>query len=326
MATRSVATVIGGSGFIGRYVVKRLARKGYVVRVAGRSTEAARALRPMGQVGQVVPLYCSLAEPATVIRAVEGADLVVNLVGILAERRPGDFRRLQAEGPGHIARGAAAGGAGALVHVSAIGADAQSPSEYARTKAQGEAAVREAFPAASIVRPSLVFGAEDAFFNRFGAMARMLPVMPVICGDTRMQPVYVGDVADAVVAVSGLPGTLYELGGPRVWTFRQLLQYILKVTQRERTLLEIPLGVARLQAAIAELLPTKPFTRDQLLLLERDNVVSEGMPGLGELGIVPTPVELIVPDYLAMYRRGGGRKDLATLAQDGYQTGPISNP
>jgi NADH dehydrogenase len=326
MATRNVATVIGGSGFIGRYVVKRLAHQGYVVRVAGRSSEAARALRPMGQVGQVVPLYCSLTEPATVTRAVAGADLVVNLVGILAERRPGDFQRIQADGPGHVAAAAAAAGVAALVHVSAIGADPASASQYARTKAEGEAAVRAAFPAARILRPSLVFGAEDAFFNRFAALARMLPVMPVICGDTRMQPVYVGDVADAVIAAAALPATsasLFELGGPRVWTFRQLLQYILQVTRRERPLLEIPIAVARLQASLAERLPGKPFTRDQLLLLSRDNVVSPGMPGLPELGIVPTPVELIVPDYLAMYRKGGS-KDVASLAQDGYPIGPIS--
>ena len=217
MATRSVATVFGGSGFIGRYVVKRLAAAGHVVRVAGRAPEAARFLRPMGRVGQVVPLYCSLNVPATVQRAADGADLVVNLVGILAEPHPGGFNAIHAEGAAEVARAAAAGGARALVHVSAIGADPASRSIYAQSKAAGEAGVRDGFPAATILRPSLVFGPEDQFFNRFGSMARMLPFMPVICGNTRMQPVYVGDVADAVVAALSRPdiaGGLYELGGP----------------------------------------------------------------------------------------------------------------
>ncbi len=312
MATRSVATVFGGSGFIGRYVVKRLAAQGHIVRVAGRNTEASKPLMVTGRVGQVVPLYVSLHSDAQVARAVEGADLVVNLVGILTERREGDFMRVQGEGAGRIARAAAAARVQRMVQVSAIGADASSPSRYAQAKAAGEAAVREAMPGATILRPSLVFGAEDQFFNRFGAMAMTLPVMPVISGDTRFQPVYVGDVADAVVA--GLdredaPGQTYELGGPRVWTFRELLAWILKETRRNRPLLEVPMGLARIQARIGELVPGKPFTRDQLLLLQRDNVVSPGMPGLAELGITPTPVELVVPEYLDRYRVGGGKRE-----------------
>ena len=312
MATRSVATVFGGSGFIGRYVVKRLAAAGHVVRVAGRDTERAKDLMMAGQVGQVVPLYVSLANPGTVQRAVEGADLIVNLAGILSERRPGDFHRVQAEGPGAIARAAASAGVHRLVHVSAIGADAASPSLYAQTKAAGEAAVRQDFPRATILRPSLVFGPEDAFFNRFGAMAMSLPVMPVICGDTKFQPVYVGDVADAAMAAlhrDDAQGVLYELGGPRVWTFRELLAWILHETRRHRHLLEVPMGLARLQARLGELIPGKPFTRDQLLLLQRDNVASQGQPGLAELGVVPTPVELIVPFYLDRYRTGGGKRE-----------------
>ncbi len=317
MATRSVATVFGGSGFIGRYVVKRLAAQGHIVRIAGRDTEGARQSMVTGRVGQVVPLYVSLTNPASVARAVEGADLVVNLVGILTERRPGDFMRIQGDGAGHVARAAAAAGVRRLVHVSAIGADSASPSQYAQAKAAGEAQVGAAMPSATILRPSLVFGAEDQFFNRFGAMAMTLPVMPVICGNTRFQPVYVGDVADAVLA--GLqredtPGRIYELGGPRVWTFREILSWILQETRRRRPLLEIPDGLARLQARIGELVPGKPFTRDQLLLLQRDNVVASDMAGLLDLGITPTPVELVVPAYLDRYRQGGGKREEAPVA------------
>ncbi len=310
MATRSVATVFGGSGFIGRYVVKRLAEAGHVVRVAVRDTEAARALCPMGKVGQVVPLYCNLTQPGTVARAVEGADLLVNLVGILAERRGGDFQRIQAEGPGMIGAAAARAAVGRVVHVSAIGADAAAASLYARSKGQGEQALRTALPAATILRPSLVFGPEDQFFNRFAALAAISPVMPVIAGATRMQPVYVGDVADAVMAALARPeaaGVTFELGGPTIWTFREILAWILKETNRRRWLLEVPMGVARLQAAILEKLPGKLLTRDQLLLLAQDNVAAATIPGLGALGIRPTPVDLVVPQYLQRFRPGGRR-------------------
>jgi NADH dehydrogenase len=310
METRTVATVVGGSGFLGRYIVKRLAALGHIVRVAVRDPESAAVLKPMGRVGQVVPLFCDIGQDAHVARAVEGADIVVNLVGILAERRAGDFDRIQGEGAGRIASLAAAAGVTRMVQVSAIGADPASPSQYSRSKAAGEANVRAALPAATVLRPSLVFGAEDQFFNRFGAMSQVLPFMPVIAGDTKMQPVYVGDVADAVMAGLMSPdtaGKTYELGGPRVWTFREILAYILNETKRHRRLVNIPMGLARMQARLAELLPTKPFTRDQLLMLSRDNVVSPGMPGLAELGIVPTPVELIVPEYLERYRPGGGK-------------------
>ncbi len=310
MVQEKVAAVFGGSGFLGRYVVKRLAAAGYVTRVVGRNPVGAGNLRPMGRVGQIVPLYASLAHDATIARAVEGAELVVNLIGILAEPRRGDFTRIQAEGAGRIATAAAAAGAARMVQVSAIGADRASPSVYARTKAEGEAAVQAAMPQATILRPSLVFGAEDQFFNRFAALAQYLPFMPVISGDTKMQPVYVGDVADAVLLGLTEPGTAgktYELGGPKVWTFRDILAFILRQTHRQRRLVEIPMGLARLQASVAEKLPTKPFTRDQLLLLTRDNVVAPGMPGLPELGIAPTPVELVVPEYLTRFRPGGGK-------------------
>jgi len=312
MATRSVATVFGGSGFVGRYVVKRLAQAGHVVRVAGRDTEAAMFLRPMGGPGQIVPLFAPLSREADVARAVDGADIVVNLIGILVENRSGDFHRVQGEGPGRIARLAAAAGVGRMVHVSAIGADPNSASLYARTKAEGEAAVHAAKPSAVVLRPSLVFGPEDKFFNRFAGLTRFLPFMPVICGDSRFQPVYVGDVADAVMAGLTRPdaaGQIFELGGPRVWAFRELLEWILVQTHRKRPLIDIPMGVARFQAMIAEHVPGKPLTRDQLLLLAQDNVVSGHLPGLAELGVSATPVELIVPRYLARYRPGGGRRE-----------------
>jgi uncharacterized protein YbjT (DUF2867 family) len=311
MATRNVATVFGGSGFIGRYIVKRLAHRGFVVRVAVRDPEAALFLKTMGAVGQVVPLYASLTNEATVQRAIAGAELVVNAVGILAERRSGDFQRIHAEGAGLIGRLAAQDGVSRLLHLSAIGADPNSPSRYGATKGMGEGLLRQAFPDATILRPSVVFGPEDHLFNRFAAMARMLPIMPVICGGTRFQPVYVGDVADAAIAALARPdaaGAVYELGGPRVMTMRELLAYVLQETGRKRHLVNIPIGLARLQAMFMELVPGKPLTRDQLVMLQRDNVAGPDMPGLHELGIVPTPVEMVVPSYLRRFQPGGGRR------------------
>jgi len=238
--------------------------------------------------------------------------LVVNLVGILTEGHAGEFQRVMGEGAGNVARAAAAAGVSAFVHVSAIGADPASPSGYGRAKAAGEAAVLAAFPTATVLRPSIVFGPEDKFFNRFGAMAQMLPVMPVIAGATRFQPVYVGDVADAVMAAlarGDAAGRIYELGGPQVFTFRELLAWVLRETQRHRPLIEVPGALAQLQARVMELLPGKPLTRDQLAMLGRDNVVSAGTAGLPELGIVPTPIDLVVPEYLRRFRPGGGRRD-----------------
>jgi uncharacterized protein YbjT (DUF2867 family) len=320
MATRSVATVFGGSGFIGRYVVKRLAHQGYVVRVAVRDPEAALFLKPMGAVGQVVPLYASVENEATVLRAVEGATAVVNLAGLLTEPRPGVFQAIQADGAGRIARLSAAEGVSRLVHLSAIGADATSASHYASTKAAGEEAVRREFPSATILRPSVVFGPEDAFFNRFARMAQLLPFMPVICGKTRFQPVYVGDVADAVMSALSHPeaaGVTYELGGPQIWTMRELLGFVLKTTNRPRRLVEIPHGIAQLQARVMQHLPGKPFTKDQLVMLSRDSVVADGAPGLADLGITPTPPELVVPGYLRRYQPGGGRKPMLPHPQLG---------
>jgi uncharacterized protein YbjT (DUF2867 family) len=308
---RKVATVFGGTGFIGRYVVQRLAHLDYIVRVATSHPNAGHFLQTQGRVGQIVPLAASVSDPGAVARAVAGADLVVNLVGILHERKPGDFQRLQAEGAGTVARLAAEAGVERLVQISAIGADPASPSQYGRTKAAGEAAVRAAFPGAVILRPSIVFGPEDQFFNRFAGMARLLPFMPVVAGATRFQPVYVGDVADAVIAAAtrdDAVGQTYELGGPRAISFRDLLRFILDTTGHRRPMIDMPDGLVRLQARLSEYLPNPPLTRDQLVMLQRDNVVAPGAKGLAELGIAAKSVEAVVPGYLARFRPGGGRR------------------
>ncbi len=309
---RRIATVFGGAGFIGRQVVMRLARADYVVRIVTRHADSVRVLATQGRVGQIVPVNADPNDDAAVARAVTGASVVVNLLGILFERRPGDFQRIQAEAPGRIAQAATRAGVAHMIHVSAIGADAGSDSLYARSKAAGEDAVRQGFPAAVILRPSIVFGPEDAFFNRFAGLARLLPFMPVIHGATRFQPVYVGDVADAVIAAVDQPGAagrVFELGGPRVASFRDLLAFILTTTRRRNRMIELPMALVRFQAAVGDRLPNPPLTSDQLKLLARDNVVADGAAGLADLGIAATPMEAIVPGYLARFRPGGGRRD-----------------
>jgi uncharacterized protein YbjT (DUF2867 family) len=305
-----LVTVFGGGGFIGRHIVQRLAAAGHSIRIAGRDTERAARLCTMGGVGQITPVVASVTDEASSARAVAGADIVINLVGILFESRAGDFQRIQAEGAGRVARLAASAGAKQFLHLSAIGADAASPSLYAQTKAAGEAAVLAAFPGAIILRPSVVFGAEDQFFNRFAGLAALLPFMPVVAGETRFQPVYVGDVADAAMAALADPaaaGKVFELGGPRVMSMRQVLRYILDVTGRRRPMIPLPEGFVRLQARLGELLPTPPLTRDQLILLGKDNVVSPNALGFQALGIEPKAVEAIVPGYLSRFRQGGQR-------------------
>ena len=297
--TTPIATVFGASGFIGRLVVRRLAARGDVVRVAVRDTEGAMFLRPMGGVGQIVPLNAPIENEAAVARAVAGASTVVNCVGILAERRVGDFQRVHAEGPARIARLASA--AERLVHISAIGADAASPSAYGRSKAAGEAAVLAARPDAVILRPSIVFGPDDAFFNRFAAMARLLPVLPIAGGRTKFQPVYVGDVADAAMAA---PAGVWELGGPDVRSLEELMRWMLTLIWRCRLIWDMPMPIAMLQAAVLEKLPGKLLTRDQLRMLGRDNVADPAR----RWGGCVTPMDLVVPGYLARFRRGGGRK------------------
>lgn len=304
---RKVATVFGGAGFIGRQVVQQLAREGWVVRVVTRLPTSGHGMHTMGLVGQIVPLAADVTDEAGVTRAVEGAEVVVNCVGILHGR----FDAVQGEGPARIGRLARAAGVARVVHISAIGADAKSESAYARSKAAGEAGLLAAFPEATILRPSIVFGEGDAFFNRFAQIGMVLPFMPVICGDTRFQPVHVGDVADAVMAALHNPATMgktYELGGPRAWTFRELLAFIVRETGRTRRLVNIPLGLAQFQAKVAEMLPSPPLTQDQLILLQRDNVVSRDALTLADLGITPGAVEALVPPYLARFRPGGGRR------------------
>ncbi len=305
----NLVTVIGGSGFLGRYVVQQLAKAGHRVRVAVRHPELALFLKPLGGVGQIQIVQANVRYPASIAHAVAGSDAIVNLVGILYPSGRQTFNHVQGEGAEGIARAARAANVKVLVHVSAIGADAESPSNYARTKGEGEAKVRAAFPAATILRPSVVFGPEDGFFNRFAGLAQISPVMPVICGDSRFQPVYVGDVARAVLQAVETPerygGQTYELGGPRVWTFRDLLAYILKEIRINRPLVEIPLPIAKLQAAVLGLLPRPMLTSDQLKLLARDNVVSAGAVGFEAFGITPTPIESAVPSYLVTYRPQG---------------------
>ncbi|WP_421989004.1 complex I NDUFA9 subunit family protein [Roseococcus sp.] len=304
---RKVATVFGGSGFIGRHVVQRLAREDYVVRVATKDPMGAQGMHTMGRVGQIAGLAADVTDEAAVARAIEGASIVVNTVGILH----GNFAAIQAQAPGRIGRIAAASGVDRVVHISALGADAASPSLYARSKAEGEAELLATFPRATILRPSIVFGEGDRFFNRFAQMAMVLPFMPVIHGDTKFQPVYVGDVAQAIMAALADPATegkTYELGGPRVWTFRELMAFVVKETGRNRRLVNIPAGLAAIQAAICGLLPNPPLTRDQLLLLSRDNVVASGAATLADLGISPSAVEALVPPYLSRFQVGGARR------------------
>jgi uncharacterized protein YbjT (DUF2867 family) len=300
-----VVTVFGGSGFVGRYVVQRLAEQGAVIRVPTRRPERALFLKPLGAVGQINLERWNPSGEGEVERLLVGADAAVSLIGILFERAGGDFDRLQARLPGEIGAAAARQGAERVVHVSAIGADPGSTSAYARTKAAGEAALKASFPQATILRPSIVFGPEDGFFNRFARMSQLSPVLPLIGGGhTRFQPVYVGDVADAVMAVLTQPemaGRTYELGGPTVYSFKELLAYLLRVTGRRRLLLNLPFGIASLQAKLLRFLPEPPLTPDQVELLKRDNVVGQGSPGLAELGISPTPLEVIVPEYLRAY-------------------------
>jgi uncharacterized protein YbjT (DUF2867 family) len=308
MAT-GLVTVFGGSGFIGRHLVGRLAKQGWIVRAAVRHPSAARFLKPMGDVGQITPIRVPVQDPVAVEAAVDGASAVVNLVGVLYEKGAQTFAAVHARGAHTIAEAAARAGVARLVHLSAIGADLHGEADYARSKGAGEAAVKTAFAAATILRPSIVFGPEDDFFNRFAAMARLSPVLPLIGGgQTRFQPVYVGDVAAAIAKAIVDPacrGKTYELGGPRIYTFKELMELLLHEIRRERILLPLPFALANLQASMLELLPVPPLTRDQVKLLRRDNVVSPKALTLKDLGIKPTAAEVILPTYLDRYRPGG---------------------
>jgi len=310
MAPRQV-TVFGGSGFIGRYLVKRLADDGWRIVIAVRDPEAAHFLKPLGDVGQIVAIPVNVGDKQAVRNAVDGSSAAVNLVGILYERGRQSFARTHVEAARHIAEAAADEGCGRLVHISAIGASATSPAAYARSKAAAEANVVQAFPGATILRPSIVFGPEDGFFNLFARMAVVSPVLPLFGGGkTRFQPVYVCDVASAIdrcLDTSACAGTTYELGGPTVYTFRELMQIVVRETRRRCLLVALPYGVASLMAAFLQFLPVPPLTPDQVRLMKIDNVAGGGLPGLKDLGISPTAAEVVVPTYLARYRRGGLR-------------------
>ncbi|MEQ8193648.1 MAG: complex I NDUFA9 subunit family protein [Rhodospirillales bacterium] len=327
---RRVVTVFGGSGFLGRHLIKRLVARNMTVRVAVRHMDHAIFLKPMGDVGQIVPLSVDINDAEAVDVAVHGADAVVNLVGILYERGRRTFQRVHVDGAKTIAEAAAKAGVKQLIHVSAIGADENSLAKYARSKARGEAAVTEAFPGATIVRPSVVFGPEDGFFNLFASVSRLSPVMPVIgCpfppkkvsgsmfkfdffgdGGTKMQPVYVGDVADAITEIMlnrDRQGKIYELGGPRTYSFKEIMELVLRTIERRRLLLPLPYWAAKIEAFFLQLLPKPLLTCDQVDLLKYDNVADNGLPGLEDIGITPQAAEAILPTYLYRYRRQARR-------------------
>jgi uncharacterized protein YbjT (DUF2867 family) len=315
----TLVTVFGGSGFLGRHVVRALAKLGYRIRVAVRRPELAGYLQPLGRVGQIHAVQANLRYPASVEAATRGADVVINLVGILFERGRQRFDAVQAFGAEAVALAAAAFGP-RMIHVSAIGADEQSPSHYARSKAAGERLVLAAVPSAVILRPSVLFGPEDDFFNKFAAIARFSPALPLIGGGhTRFQPVFAGDVASAAVAAiegRAQDGQIYELGGPEVRSFKELMQFMLAIVERRRLLVPLPFALAKFQAGFLQFMPTPLLTPDQVELLRRDVVVTDAAQSerrtLEALGVEPVPMATIVPTYLWRFRKTGQFQ--ATLA------------
>ena len=334
---RRRVTVFGGSGFVGRHLVRRLARAGDEIRIAVRDAEAALFLKTAGDVGQIVPWQTDIGDPAQVATAVADADTVINLVGILYQRGARSFEKIHIDGAATVAAAAKAAGAQRLLHMSALGADADSPSEYGRSKAAGEAAVREAFPQATVFRPSVIFGPEDNFFNKFAGLMRFLPVLPVIGaplapkfrfggdrlvdidfygdGGPKFQPVYVGDVAEAMMRAletADSRGRTYELGGPTVYSFKQLMELLLAATERKRPLVPLPMVFAEMESWFLQLLPKPLITPDQVKLMGRDNVLSGEAPGLGDLGVAATAAEAILPIYLRRFRTPRRQGDTAT--------------
>jgi len=301
-------TVLGGGGFIGRYVVQKLLARGARVRIAEREPRKAVFLKPLGGLGQTQFVAADVRDAASVARAVQGSDAVINLVGSFD-----DMQAVHATGAGHIAKAVANVGIATLVHISAIGADTDAASAYGRSKGDGEAQVRAAFPAATILRPSIVFGREDKFINRFAGLIRMLPVVPVIAPNATFQPVHVGDVADAVVAALGAaPGSLFELGGPQVLTMTELQRWIADATGRSPLFVEVPDVVGSALATGLGWAPGAPITKDQWLMLQRPNVVAVGVAGLADLGIVPASLASVADGWLVQYRRNGRFAELAT--------------
>jgi NADH dehydrogenase len=325
MADRLI-TIFGGSGFVGRHLVNKLTTQGWRVRVAVRDVEAAKFLKPLGDLGQVSIVTASLLNAESVKRACQGADAVVNLVGILYESGKSTFQAIHADGAAMVAEAAKAAGVKTLVQMSALGADPASPSRYARSKAEGEDRVRALFPNAIILRPSVIFGPEDGFYNRFAAMARLLPVLVYFCKDApglvrgpsgipavdfygaggcKMQPVYVGDVTEAFLKVlddKAAAGKTYELAGPTAYSLRQIMEQVAHETRRKRLVLPAPIWLAKIQAAILQFLPNPLLTPDQVALLQVDNLPSGTLPGLADLGIKPETVEAVIPSYLDRFR------------------------
>ncbi len=309
-----LVTIYGGSGFVGRYIARRMAKQGWRVRVAVRRPNEALFVKPYGAVGQVEPILCNIRDDDSVRAAMRGADAVVNCVGVLVSLGKNSFDAVHTEGAGRVARIAAQEGVGQLVHLSSIGADASSDCDYQRTKGEGEAAVLAAFPEAVILRPSIVFGTEDGFFNRFGTMALFGPVLPIVGARTRFQPVHVDDVAAAAEmgALGTAPAGVYELGGPDVDTMRGLMQRMLEVIQRRRLIVGVPFAIARLMGWGFDMVQKLSFglvpamlSRDQVKALAHDNVVSEGAQGFEALGIHPKAMGAVLPDYLWRFRPSG---------------------
>lgn len=298
-------TVFGGDGFVGRYVVQALLRDGHRVRVASRNPKRGWFLKAQANLGQIAYVAADVTRPETLKHAVAGATAVINLVGVLK----GDFDAVHRQGAANVASAATSAGARCLVHVSAIGADAQSPSAYGRSKGQAEQAARDAFPAVTILRPSIIFGREDQFINRFANLIRMLPVVPVIGGGTKFQPVFVGDVARAVASVVRDPaahsGKTYELGGPQVMSMRQINAWIAEATGRQRAMIDVPDTISAVLATLTGWLPGAPITRDQWLMLQQDNVVESKSKGLPALGIAATPLDAVAQGWLVQYRKHG---------------------
>ncbi|MDI1296989.1 MAG: complex I NDUFA9 subunit family protein [bacterium] len=300
----SLVTVFGGGGFLGRHVVQALAAQGARVRLAQRDVASAARIKPLAGLGQIQFIATDIRKPASVARAVAGSDVVINLVGVLT----GDFDGLHHIGAANVARAATDAGVRALVQVSAIGADAESPSAYGRSKAAGEAAVKAAFPTATILRPSIVFGAEDQFLNRFADLIAKAPVVPVMAPQTKFQPVYVKDVAQAIVAAAANPaafgGKTFALGGPQQYSMMELNAWIAKAIGRDRSLIAVPTPIASLIASLG-FLPGAPITKDQWAMLQKDNVVAPGEAGLSALGVTPTPMASVAEAWLIRYRRHG---------------------
>ncbi len=324
MSNPPLITIFGGSGFVGRYITQRMAQAGWRVRVAVRRPNEEMHVLPYGEVGQVALVQANVRDTASTRAAIEGADVVVNCVGIIAEDSHQKFNAVNCGAAARIARLSAEAGVGKLVHISALAADAESESEYARSKAMGEADVLKNFPSATILRPSIVFGPEDQFFNMFGTMSRYFPVLPIVGADSKMQPVYVDDVAAAAeAAIMGDATGVYELGGPDVETMRQLIARLLHVVRRKRFIVNIPFGMARINAFFIEIwhkfslgIVPLALTRDQVKLLKFDNVVSEGAPGLEALGVQPTSMEAVLDSYLYRFRPQGQYTDLTESAKN----------